>query len=331
MFVGESLCFFPVLLQRIAARNSPPQLPLTDDTDDEDEEPAAGSKGPSLPALSGWKLLYLWFPALCDFIGTTLMNMGLIYTPVSIYQMTRGALVVWVGLLSVIFLRRRLYLYQWVALVVVMTGVGLIGLSGSLVRNVVGADASEVIHPFMTLAAHSIAPEEPEPTAVFMGILLIISGQFFIATQFVMEEKIMTAYTIKPLVAVSLEGVYGALSVLACIPILSPFASRSPFFDFSRGWYQITNRGSVAFASILIMFSITSFNVFGLSVAYRVSARARSTIDTCRTLGIWIASLGLGWEHFAWPHSILQAFGFVFLVYGTFLFNNLVEPPAFIS
>ncbi len=34
------------------------------------------------------------------------MNVGLLFTPVSIYQMTRGALVLWVGVFSVIFLRR---------------------------------------------------------------------------------------------------------------------------------------------------------------------------------------------------------------------------------
>ena len=42
-----------------------------------------------------------------------LMNVGLLYTPVSIYQMTRGALVLFVALFSVMFLRRRLWLYQY--------------------------------------------------------------------------------------------------------------------------------------------------------------------------------------------------------------------------
>ena len=45
-----------------------------------------------------------------------LMNIGLLYTPVSIYQMTRGALVLFVGIGSVIFLRRRLWVYQYVLL-----------------------------------------------------------------------------------------------------------------------------------------------------------------------------------------------------------------------
>jgi hypothetical protein len=67
----------------------------------------------------------------------------------------------------------------------------------------------------------------------------------------------------------------------------------------------------------------SGFNFFGLSVTRSVSATARSTIDTCRTLFIWIVSLGLGWETFKW----LQVVGFAMLVYGTFLFNDIVRPP----
>jgi hypothetical protein len=67
----------------------------------------------------------------------------------------------------------------------------------------------------------------------------------------------------------------------------------------------------------------SGFNFFGLSVTRTVSATSRSTIDTCRTLFIWIVSLGLRWETFKW----LQVVGFALLVYGTFLFNDIVGPP----
>lgn len=67
----------------------------------------------------------------------------------------------------------------------------------------------------------------------------------------------------------------------------------------------------------------SGFNFFGLSVTRTVSATSRSTIDTCRTLFIWVVSLGLGWESFKW----LQIAGFAMLVYSTFLFNGLVQPP----
>jgi hypothetical protein len=67
----------------------------------------------------------------------------------------------------------------------------------------------------------------------------------------------------------------------------------------------------------------SGFNFFGLSVTKTVSATSRSTIDTSRTLFIWLVSLGLGWESFKW----LQVLGFALLVYGTFLFNDIIRPP----
>ena len=39
-----------------------------------------------------------------------------------------------------------------------------------------------------------------------------------------------------------------------------------------------------------------------------------------------MASLALGWETF----SFLQVIGFVVLIYGTFLFNDIVEAPWFV-
>lgn len=72
-----------------------------------------------------------------------------------------------------------------------------------------------------------------------------------------------------------------------------------------------------------ILISHSGFNFFGLSVTRTVSATSRSTIDTSRTLFIWLVSLGLGWESFKW----LQVLGFALLVYGTFLFNDIIRPP----
>jgi len=98
---------------------------------------------------------------------------------------------------------------------------------------------------------------------------------------------------------------------------------RNGYFDAKEGWREITHYKAIAVSSVLIMISIGGFNFFGLSVTRTVSATARSTIDTCRTLFIWIVSLGLGWETFKW----LQIVGFALLVYGTFLFNDIVSPP----
>jgi hypothetical protein len=155
------------------------------------------------------------------------------------------------------------------------------------------------------------------------------------------EEKIMSRYKIEPLAAVSLEGFFGLVTTLTAMPVLHYFfKTTSPYFDVPRGWHQIISTPTVLWTCFAIMFSIGSFNFFGLSVTSRVSATTRSTIDTCRTLGIWVVSLSVGWEQLVWPFSLLQVAGFGMLVwvleedkaddsYGTFVFNGLLAPMCF--
>lgn len=71
---------------------------------------------------------------------------------------------------------------------------------------------------------------------------------------------------------------------------------------------------TVLWSGVAIAISISMFNWFGLSVTKHLSATARSLTDTCRTLSIWIVSLGLGWEKIVWPISVLQVVGFALLV-----------------
>ncbi|KAF9050643.1 hypothetical protein BDZ89DRAFT_1154143 [Hymenopellis radicata] len=321
MFVGEMLCFLPVLYTWLSARRSPP-VHLAEDSQTVDPKDLTQS-------LSGFKIMLLWIPAACDLTGTTMMNIGLLYTPVSIYQMTRGALVLFVGFLSVVFLRRRLWLYQWVSLIVVMAGVGLVGFSGSLIKET----TKEAIGQYLARPAlGSTVPEpidKPEATAVLVGVFFVLFAQIFTATQFVVEEKIMGVYAVPPLVAVGWEGFFGALTILLILPILAipSITAKTPFFDIPRGWRQMINTPSVLYSGIAIACSIALFNYFGLSVTRHVSATARSLTDTCRTLAIWIISLGLGWEKLLFPVSLLQILGFSLLVYGTFMFNGLVRAP----
>ncbi|ESK93019.1 integral membrane protein [Moniliophthora roreri MCA 2997] len=328
MFLGEMLCFLPVIFSWVnSKRKSSVQLP----PDSEVETEAQAKVVPAGRPLSGWKVLLLWIPAACDLTATTLMNIGLLYTPVSIYQMTRGSLVLFVAFLSVTFLRRRLWLYQWISLIIVMGGVALVGYSGSLIKDAV-KEAANIVARLVNLDAELPPPgpsKQPEATQALIGVFFVLFAQVFTATQFVVEEKILGRYSVAPLVAVGFEGLFGAITILLFIPILAipSISSKTPFFDLPRGWHQMVDTPTVLYSGIAIACSIALFNFFGLSVTRHVSATARSLADTCRTLSIWIVSLGLGWEKLLFPISLLQVLGFSLLVYGTFLFNNLVSVP----
>jgi hypothetical protein len=220
MFVGEFLCCVPLLWKyrhtpakttalgpdaslftRILARvplGTGPSAPQSYthvagyESDDQDDESAVVQLDDTL---SGWRVCWMWFPAFFDsasvgasgltvtaVCGTTLMNVGLILTPVSIFQMSRGALVLWVGVLSVIFLRRQLWLYQWTSLVIVTLGVCLVGLSGSLVKKSSDEDPEAgILRSLVALAIRS----DDDPAKVALGVILILFAQVFTATQYV--------------------------------------------------------------------------------------------------------------------------------------------------
>lgn len=79
--------------------------------------------------------------------------------------------------------------------------------------------------------------------------------------------------------------------------------------------------------------------------ARSVSATARSTIDSCRVIGIWAVSLFLGWESFkllqvvgcvpslsrspstSRPRADVALCSFALLCYGTFVFNGITSFP----
>ncbi|KAI4222487.1 MAG: hypothetical protein L6R36_006108 [Xanthoria steineri] len=281
--------------------------------------------------LVGWRVFLLAMPACCDLTGTTLMNVGLLFVAASIYQMTRGALILFVGLFSVVFLHRKIYLYQWSALFIVVAGVAVVGLAGAIAPNP-QAQPKPPVPPGASLVAIRDAVKAAAVSSgalqSIVGVFMIAGAQIFTATQFVLEEWILEQYALEPLKVVGWEGVFGFLVTFVGMIILHlaigrTDAGRNGYFDMQEGWREVTQYPSIAVTSVLIMISIGGFNFFGLSITQNVSATARSILDTCRTLFIWIVSLGLGWETFKW----LQIVGFALLVYGTFLFNDIVRPP----
>ncbi|EQK98208.1 Nucleotide-sugar transporter [Ophiocordyceps sinensis CO18] len=268
--------------------------------------------------LRGMRVMLLALPAICDICGTTLMNAGLLLVAASIYQMTRGALVLFVGLFSVVFLHRHLRLFQWLSLAGVVLGVAVVGLAGAIWPDEKKAPQPgiETSHAAMSDAGRAI-----------VGVLLIAGAQIFTATQFVLEEWMLENSSIEPVEVVGWEGVFGFFVTLLVMVVMHVAVGRTDtgrhgYFDMEEGWRQMMQE-RIWTSSVLIMISIGGFNYFGLSVTRSVSATSRSTIDTCRTLFIWIVSLRLGWESF----KVLQIVGFALLVYSTFVFNGIVRPP----
>jgi drug/metabolite transporter (DMT)-like permease len=231
MFIGESGCWLVVglmaLYNRYISRTTAPSYTAVATEADEDMDAASihsrtalnGNRPKSANMLRGWRVTLLALPAICDILGTTLMNAGLLLVAASIYQMTRGALVLFVGLFSVLFLKRKLQLFQWVSLMGVVTGVALVGLAGALWPD-----------PKKSISTTELSADALRAIA---GVLMIAGAQIFTATQFVLEEWIMEKSTVEPIVVVGWEGVFGFVVTVLGMVVLHFAIGRT---DAGRVW-----------------------------------------------------------------------------------------------
>lgn len=94
--------------------------------------------------------------------------------------------------------------------------------------------------------------------------------------------------------------------------------------DAIDGLYQIKNNWQVATGFMGTVISIAFFNFAGISVTKEISATTRTVLDSVRTLVIWLFSLAVQWQAF----SVLQLAGFLVLIVGMFLYNDVIIRPT---
>ena len=61
----------------------------------------------------------------------------------------------------------------------------------------------------------------------------------------------------------------------------------------------------------------------GTTITRYASAAQTSSIDCQRTVFVWLFALSVGWERF----SIIQLFGFILVVSGGLIFNEIIVIP----
>jgi drug/metabolite transporter (DMT)-like permease len=252
-------------------------------------------------------------PALCDMCGTSLMLIGLLLTYASNFQMLRGSVVLFTGTFSRVFLKRHLNLPNWVGMVLVLLGTGVVGLDA-------------LLHPDSSASASDPA----------LGNLIIVLAQIVVAAQMVLEEKFVNAQNVPPLLAVGLEGMFGFLT-------LSGFCAAAYFIPGVRGLSETPVRledlldaleqlGSgnllLLLGMVFAILSIAFYNFFGISVTKNLSAAHRMVLDSTRTVIVWLFSLIV---HAAAPESghgqafsYLQLVGFLILVAGSIVYYEII-------
>jgi drug/metabolite transporter (DMT)-like permease len=110
--------------------------------------------------------------------------------------MMRGMIIIVTSVMSIIFLKRKLYRHHWGSVAVIFTGVAIVG-GAPLLHSSKGGD------------------EKVDP----LGILLLIVAQLFSGGLYIVEEKLLGDYYLDPLKVVGLEGLWGLLMTIIILPI----------------------------------------------------------------------------------------------------------------
>jgi len=321
MFIGEFACLFAFHLIMFInkARGRAPEPEKVVAAADEVQPPAWCFKRDS-----PFSFMVFALPALCDSVATTTMYIGLTMTYASSFQMLRGAVVIFTGILSK-FAGEDLGWTHVCGMVVVLFGLISVG-GAAFIKD--GGNATGAVENM----PHEIT-----------GDMLIIAAQVVVAFQMVIEGKLMQWYKVQPLQLVGYEGFFGCLYMtMFCVLFYGQAGPRGGKFEHAYdAIQQLKNSANIQLALIGTVFSIAIFNWSGVSITKHMSATTRMVIDSLRTIIIW----GLGllfkdahtvgkdasgkskphWEHFdvAGP-GWLQILGFVLLLGGSATFNQRV-------
>jgi len=250
--------------------------------------------------------------SVADLAATGLMFSGLVFTTASVYQMLRGAQVVFCAILSILFLNRQLDVYQKLGILFTILGISLVG-SASLLRGTSGAEEH---FPILTQ---------------LFGILLIVLAQLLQAVQMVLEEWLLQDVKMDALELAGWEGIWGGV---LCVFVILPLFYTLPGSDMGSventadSLLMLRNNGVIIFAEAMNCLSVLSYNYFGLTLTQDFTAMHRVIIEASRSLLVWASDLlifyalsggtmGESWEWSSW----IQLGGFAVLLAGTFTYN----------
>lgn len=231
---------------------------------------------------------------MCDMIATSIMYIGLNLTYPSSFQMFRGSVIIFVGMLSVAFLNRVLVGREWTGIFFVIIGLAIVGVSDFI------ADDGGIAH---------------SRNNIITGDLLIILAQVITSVQMVYEERYVAGLDIPALQAVGWEGFFG-FSVLGTLLIPFYFIHVGPPFnnnargtleDFVDALVQIRNSWQLLFSIFGTIISIAFFNFAGISVTKEISATTRMVLDSVRTLVVWLVAICVRWQLFH-PLQVISVF-----------------------
>lgn len=296
----------------------------SNETESRDDDNQKSDSGLSLKTA-----IVLIVPSLFDLVATALANIGLVMIEVSVYQLMKCTVIIFVALLKSKVLKIKLERYMWIGVAINMLAVCIV--------------ASTSFFPSAGAEAGDEATSQSGSQG--LGIVFIVLSCLVQSGQYVYEEKVMDESSggFAPLIVVGMEGFWGLLfSVLFVLPLAANIPGNDcpinngtcVYEDSIDTWEMLKNSNAIIFLTVAYVFIITGYNAAAVYVTFLLDSVWHAILDNFRPISVWMTQLvlfqlfngklGEKWVTSSW----LQLAGLIVLLLGTAVYNGNLKLPG---
>ena len=259
--------------------------------------------------------------ALATFLNLSaaiLSNVTSLYLNYSVSLMLRSSTLIFGAIINVYYLHRPLPSYQLYSVYLTIFSILFVGIA-ALFSN--------------TKTTH----REASPIFISMIIIVRVLSKSFQAISMIIEEKVMSSYSMTPVEMSGLSGVWNIAFSTLVLLFVSVFSYENLFDTFS-----MIQNSSAVWLSIWSVVVFGVWTVLSLNITRKLSAVARMVFDQLTIVFVWIVQLAIHWfvagnltleEKYgrageAWTNwSWLQLFGFMLMVLGACIYQKIIKLP----
>jgi hypothetical protein len=221
----------------------------------------------------------------------------------------QGNIILIIILVSRLFLKREQYRHNWVGVVFILVATWMIWV------------------PFYVDEHESVGN-------VLIGTVLVLGSTLLFSLQYIIEERLISNNFLSPARLVGWEGIWGLMLLVIFLPIFyiikwnAHFCSNGMLDDSLFALRQMWSNLVIMFLMIGCVVVSAAANMFGVTITKYTSANNRASLSILRFLPFWIffiAFQGDGNQTI----NYVQLTGYILLVIGVILYNEILVIPAF--
>ena len=271
--------------------------------------------------IKGWALFRLIsIPSVCSLIATVLQYAGLLFLPPSVWQITRGSILLFTALFAIFYRHKKIPLIEWIGVITAIVGIIVVGISS------IFSSSSVTVH-------YSAGIQ-------IIAMILVFIAQGLQAFQTVLEEELLHDIDATEYEVITYEGLWGLfMMTFIALPIANivPESWGEGIFEQSiETCIMLSHSIPLVIASLVYIATVLFYNLTGLQVTQFSSAIHRNIYEAIKSATVWVVSVAV---HYIAPESgageslslmsLVELLGFAITITGSFIYNKVLKIPGF--